>query len=218
MLRPILLAAVLTALSGCATWRGAERGTSPDATQAAAWQARGAQLRQVDRFVFQGRIASGALGFKADLRWKQQADGRFAMRLSGPFGAGAAELSGDAQWVQVRTGDEPPRMTADPEAWLEQALGVRLPINGLRWWALGLPAPDSAHEVELDARGRARLLSQNGWELHYPEYRAAGAHDLPRRIEARNGDTRVLVLADAWSDLGSGDAPVSPTPLSVEPN
>jgi outer membrane lipoprotein LolB len=219
-MRLILIAALIAVLSGCALLRPHEAlpGQPIDGPQAPAWQARVAQLSPIDRFVLNGRVASGALGFKADMRWKQYPDGHFEMRVAGPFGARAAELSGDAYEVRVRTGDDRPVVTADPEAWLEQALGVRLPVSGLRWWALGLPAPEAPSEVRLDPEtGRALRIAQNGWELDYLEYRAAydnGGPDLPRRIEARNGDTRVLVLADQWSQLPpltiDGSVPAAP--------
>lgn len=214
-MRLILIAALIAVLSGCALLRPREElpGQPIDGPQAAAWRARVAALAPIDRFVLKGRVASGALGFKADMRWKQFADGRFEMRVAGPFGARAAELSGDAYEVRVRTGEDQPVVTTDPEAWLQQALGVRLPVSGLRWWALGLPAPDARSDVRLDPQnGRALRIAQNGWELNYVEYRAASdgaGPDLPRRIEARNGDTQVLVLADQWSQLPT-IAPASP--------
>jgi outer membrane lipoprotein LolB len=219
-MRLILIAALIAVLSGCALLRPRDEapGQPVDGPQAAAWQARVAMLSPIDRFVLTGRVASGALGFKADLRWKQHADGRFELRLAGPFGARAAELAGDALEVRVRTGDDQPIVTTDPEAWLQQALGVRLPVSGLRWWALGLPAPDTRSEVRLDPlTGRALRIAQNGWELDYVEYRAAAdgaGPQLPRRIEARNGDTQVLVLADQWSQL----PPMAMTPVpAMEP-
>ena len=204
MLRALILAATLVALSGCALLRpqsGEFPGSRASPKVQAQWNMRINELHHLDQFVLQGRIASGALGFKADLRWKQLPGGRFELRLAGPFGAGAAELSGDVRRVQVRTGDDAPVVTANPEAWLEEALGVRLPVSGLRWWVMGLPAPGQAKTVQLDSAGRALRIVQNGWELDYPEYRSSGGIDLPRRIEARNGDTRVLVLADTWSGL-----------------
>ncbi|MGQ0529147.1 MAG: lipoprotein insertase outer membrane protein LolB [Panacagrimonas sp.] len=213
MLRALILAATLVALPGCALLRSLP-GDLPDGAASPAvqaqWNMRINELHHLDQFVLQGRIASGALGFKADLRWKQMRGGRFELRLAGPFGAGAAELSGDARKVQVRTGDDAPVVTAHPEAWLEEALGVRLPVSGLRWWVMGLPAPGHDKKVVLDSEGRALRIVQNGWELDYPEYRRSGDLDLPRRIEARNGDTRVLVLADSWGGLPAPKNPINP--------
>lgn len=213
-MRLILLAALIAALPGCALLRLTPGEAPPSAAQQAAWDARVAQLAAIDRFTLQGRVASGALGFKADLRWKQHADGRYEMRVAGPFGARAAELAGDAREVTVRTGEGVTSLTTDPETWLQQALGVRLPVSGLRWWALGLPAPGSEHHVLLDpAQGRALRIAQNGWTLDYLEYRRSATLDLPRRIEARNGDTRVLVLADQWTQLPpTSAAPATQTP------
>lgn len=205
MIRWLAAAALGAALTGCASLPGARPGSEPaSASQLQAWAARNENLSRIDHFVVNGRVASGALGFKADLRWKQLADGRFELRVAGPFGARAAELSGDAQEVRVRTGNDATTTTADPEAWLEQALGCRLPVRGLRWWALGLPDPQTRYDLLLDADGRATHITQNDWELDYVEYRVVDGVDLPRRIEARNGDTRVTLLADRWTDLAPG--------------
>ena len=195
------------ALSGCAVLRNPVTGTTaPSPTLLAAWQAHAEDVSQIESFTVLGRAASSAIGFKADLRWKQKVDGSFEMRVAGPFGARAAELSGDLDQVQVRIGDEPKESTADPEAWLRKALGVPLPVAGLRWWALGLPAPNSHYDMLLNQDGRALRIIQNGWELDFPDYRDAGPYTLPRRIDARNGDTRVIVLADRWAGLRQGGA------------
>lgn len=201
MKRFAAIAALLAALSGCAPQATRPDAPPPDPVRQQAWQQRIERLAQIDRFTVTGRVASSALGFKADLRWKQNPDGTFAMRVAGPFGARAAELSGNPSWVQVRTGDDTRTTTTDPEAWLEQAIGCRLPVLGLRWWALGLPSPGTADDLVLDASGRAAYIRQNGWELAYTEYAATEGLELPRRIEAKNGDTRVLLLADRWTDL-----------------
>lgn len=213
MTRWLALAATVAVLSGCASLlpAGSRPGVAPSAMQLKAWETRSEGLSRVAQFVVSGRVASGALGFKADLRWKQLPDGRFELRVAGPFGARAVELAGDEYEVRVRTGEATETTTADPEAWLQQALGCRLPVRGLRWWALGLPDPHTRYDLLLDAEGRASRIAQNDWELDYLEYRLVEGLELPRRIEARNGDTRVTLLADRWS----GFAP--PTPLQPSP-
>lgn len=197
--RIVLIAVVV---SGCATTRALD--PSAQKRSEALWRDREARLGAIDRFTLNARVASGRLGFKADLRWKQQPDGRYSMRMSGPFGAGAALFEGDAQQVRVRT-SEGETYTADPEAWLEARFGWRLPVSGLRWWALGLPSPNAPFEIELDADGRAARIVQNGWELAYAEYAAVGDLVLPRRIEARNGETEVRLFADRWDNIAIPD-------------
>lgn len=200
--RALAVAICATAISGCALL-----GPQPIPTKApsrellAAWAEHSQQVSTIKSFTVLGRAASSAIGFKADLRWKQDPDGSFAMRVAGPFGARAAQLSGTREQVLVRIGDEQSESTTDPEIWLQAKLGVRLPVGGLRWWALGLPSPESRYDMLLNPQGQALRIVQDGWELDYPEYRDSGGYSLPRRIEARNGDTRVIVLADRWRGL-----------------
>src|SRR3546814_20340657 len=58
--------------------------------------------------------------------------------------------------------------------------------SGLRWWVLGLPAPNAPAQIELDAQGRLAALTQVGWTLQYQEYQDVGGIALPRRFEAKN--------------------------------
>lgn len=210
MRRLLILAASAAVLAGCASWTPRPPATPPSAQAERAWAQRRDALAIIEQFVVHGRVASSAIGFRADLRWKQTADEHFEMRLAGPFGAGAAELSGSADYILVRSGQEPPQLARDPEAWLEQTLGVRLPVRGLRWWALGLPDPNAPFRLQLDEQGRVQLLNQHDWELAYLEYRPHDGIDLPRRIDARSGDTRVIVLADRWEALTPSPAQPSP--------
>lgn len=201
MTRALVLAVCLTALPGCALLRAPLPEAASGEQVQRLWLQRVNLLSVVTTFTVQGRIASSAVGFKADLRWKQLPDEQFQMRVAGPFGARAAELSGTPAQVRVRTDENAPEITTDPETWLEHAIGVRLPVRGLRWWALGLPDPAAPHALTLDAEGRALQIEQNGWVLAYTEYRGSGPLALPRRIDASNGDTRVIVLADQWREL-----------------
>jgi outer membrane lipoprotein LolB len=212
MMRAGVAALLAAALAGCASLfpRAPAPEVPPEVSQAL-WQQHRKQLAKIGDFALNGRIASGMLG-RADLYWKQQANGRFSMRVSGPLGVGAAELSGNARQVRVRTaqGEE---FTTDPEAWLQQQFGWSLPVRGLRWWALGLPAPGIRYQLELDAEGRAARIVQNGWDLSYTEYQEVDGIVLPKRVEAVNGENEVRLLADRWENTGSAsnDAPASPS-------
>jgi len=185
-------------LAGCATLK------APDLAQASPesrWLERKAVLEQVDRFQLQGRIASGgSMGMKGDLRWQQNADGSFALHLAGPFGAGAVSVAGSPGRVEVRT-REGRQFTTEPELWIRQRLGWTLPISGLRYWALGLPAPQSPAQIELDDEGKITVLEQDGWRLEYDEYLPAGAVSLPRRLQATNAEVTLKLIADRWDDL-----------------
>lgn len=165
------------------------------------WEARSAGLQHVDRFLMQARGAYGrVLPVKADLRWQQNADGSFELRVAGPFGIGATTVSGTLDDVIVRNSKGTYRSN-DPEGWIESRMGWTLPLAGLRYWMLGLPSPYSEADIELNPQGQIINLQQDGWRLDYSEYQRAGGYDLPRKFEVANDDVRLKVVVDAWSDL-----------------
>ncbi|MGH8456892.1 MAG: lipoprotein insertase outer membrane protein LolB [Stenotrophobium sp.] len=195
-----LIAALLALLSGCATLPHPLPGTGNGG--AALWPAQRDQLQRITHFELQARIASGGvMGItKGDLHWQQNADGSFALRVSGPFGVGAASISGNAQLVEVRTRDGV-FPTTDPQQWLQQRMGWTLPVAGLRWWVLGLPAPDSAAQLSYNPDGTLATLQQDGWQLDYTEYLAADGYTLPRKLQLSGKDATLKVVIDQWQNL-----------------
>jgi outer membrane lipoprotein LolB len=195
--RLLSCAAALMLLGGCASMT---RHSEP-ATAEARWQQRSTQLQQVDRFLMQARGSYGRLiPTKADLRWQQNADGSFELRLAGPFGIGATTISGTQQQVQVRTRGGT-YQSDDPEGWIEKKMGWTLPLSGLRYWVLGLPSPRSEARLALNLEGQVTALQQEGWTLDYSEYQRSGGYELPRKFEVSNGDVRLKVVVDAWTGL-----------------
>lgn len=199
--RPIPAAAAsLLLLSGCALWTR----HSPEADSA--WNARRAALQHVHAFGVQARVsAGGPFGGKGNLFWRQRADG-FDLRVTGPMGGGVLLLHGEGERVEIRTPEEQ-FTTTDPERLLRERLGWSFPVSRLRYWALGVPAPGSPADVELDEAGRVTALAQDDWVMEYDEYRAFGAFDLPRRFQLGNRDIRIKVVVDAWTDVAVTAAP-----------
>ncbi|MDP3858215.1 MAG: lipoprotein insertase outer membrane protein LolB [Stagnimonas sp.] len=196
------LALTTLLLAGCLP---APRPGAPEpagrAVAEAAWDARQEQLRAIDEFQLQGRLAVKGGGLSGALRWRQQG-ARFKLRLAGPLGAGALLLEGDDALVSIK-GADIDLVTAEPEQVLAARTGWLLPLRALRWWVLGLPAPQTEARVQLDPQGRALGLSQLGWELVFSDYRA-GEPGLPGRIEARRGPAQATVIVES---LHLGPAP-----------
>lgn len=202
--------AAASLLAGCALFKGPDL---PQQSPEALWLQRKAALEQIDRFTLQARVASGgAFGMKGDLRWQQNADDSFELRLAGPFGAGAVSIAGSPGLVEVRT-REGSQLTTEPERWIRQKLGWTFPVAGLRYWALGLPAPKSPARIELDADGGIKVLEQDGWRLEYAEYQPAGPVALPRRFQLVNPEVTIKLVADRWDGLpfaAPGGEPLQP--------
>lgn len=211
----LLLSIAALWLGGCATL--GDPGAADPAAAESRWQQRRAELEQIAQFTLQARLASsGSLGSKADLHWRQFDRERFELRLSGPFGAGAVSIAGGTGEVRVRTRDGS-QFTTDPERWIRERVGWALPVSGLRYWALGLPAPDSPALIELNERGEIAVLQQDGWTLEYQEYQpGTGGPTLPRRLQLNGAVASLRLIADRWTDLAR-DGPTQPIPQEAPP-
>lgn len=162
-----------------------------------------------DSWEFTGRISvsapdsAGQQAWHGEIRWSQQGDS-YDIQLNAPLGQGALHLSGDAQGVRLRTGDGTEEFAADPETLLQQRLGLRLPVSGLRYWVRARPDPRAAQTEELNAVGRLLRLVQSGWEIDYKRYAGTASGDLPDKLFLRNPEARleVRLVIEQW---GFGD-------------
>jgi outer membrane lipoprotein LolB len=196
MIRGAVLALVAMLLTGCATFMKNEQKTAQ-----ANWTQHRAALAHVDRFVLRARVSSGSMfGMRGDLRWQQNPDGSFELRVSGPFGIGALTIAGTETEVEVRTKNGVYR-TSDPEKWVRDKMGWSFPILGLRYWVMGLPWPHSQSQLELSLDGQAVVLQQDGWRMDYKEYGKQGALTLPKKFEIANPEVKIKVVVDGWDEL-----------------
>lgn len=198
-IRTVCLTAFLL-LAGCATTMPPLNSENQKIAERH-WAQRRADLSHVNRFIVQARLAYGKLiPVKADLRWEQNPDGSFDLRISGPFGIGAVSVAGTRKRVLVKTKNGE-YDTPNPEKWIEERMGWTLPISGLHYWVLGLPSPLSDADIELNIKGQAVVIQQDGWRLDYSEYQPRGGHDLPRKFEVSNESVKLKVVLDEWSEL-----------------
>lgn len=86
----------------------------------------------------------------------------------------------------------------DADELTQQVLGWRLPLSGLRYWVLALPAPKSAFDIERDANGQVMRLSQDGWLIRYTRYAAQTSDSLPLRIALQRDGLEIQLLIDEW--------------------
>ena len=161
------------------------------------WEARRATLRQVQNFSLQGRLAeSGLVSFGGALSWIQTGP-TFQARFYGPLGVGAVAISGSPGNMEIQNKNGT-YQTQQPEALMQQQFGWSLPVDGLRYWVLGLPAP-GAVALKLDEGGHILSMQQNGWELVYSEYQNIAGLDLPKKFALSDPQRGFKVFIDVWS-------------------
>ena len=188
MRKALLALAAAAALAGCATQPAAPTsGAAPDPRSLGHWTAAGRLA-----------LAAGGEGGNGTFTWEQlSATSRLDLR--GPFGAGALQVVVTPDSLSVADGAG---QAVDAEAAREELrarLGADLPWVSLRYWMLGVPAPDAPAQVSEAPTAPLRLIEQSGWSIGYEAFTAVGGLLLPRRLTATSGGVRVRVLIDRWT-------------------
>jgi len=149
-------------------------------------------------FAFNGRIAirQEAMRESAGVRWVQR-DGTDEIMLLAPLGQTVARIVRSAEHVTLEA-DGKRYIAQDAEMLMQQVLGWRLPLSGLRYWVMALPSPAGEFRIERDAGGQVSLLQQQGWTIRYDRYAAAGAEALPLRLNLQREGVEVRLVIDAW--------------------
>ena len=186
--RSTLAFATVTALllSGCAGVPPSESGrVAPVATDGP--------------FKIEGRLSArrGSEGMTANFTWTHSPP-RDELVVTTPLGQDVAQIRGDvtAQRVELRTGDGGHDEAPDWSTLTERALGFALPVAGLGAWVRGAPHAGAPFSTEPDARGRAKVLRQDGWEIVY-EY-GDDTTRTPSRLRLSYAGLEVRIVIDRW--------------------
>lgn len=190
----IATAAALLLVAGCATQQRLEL---PDLTD---WSVRKVVLGGLDKWEFSGRIgvSAGPDGFNGKLRWAQQ-DVTYRATVSGPLGIGTVRIEGDGRSVVHTDKDGVQTELYDAEAELRTRYGWTIPIQSLRYWALGIPDPSDSADTEFNDDGQLATLMQRNWTVSFSSYREGGGQLMPNRLSAVNADTKVRLVIDRWA-------------------
>ncbi len=174
----------------------------------AAWEARQLSLAQVNAWDLHGRLAlrTANEGFQASLHWLRKQDVH-RIELAGPLGGGRVRLTQDKSGAELRDASDKSYRDVSVQRLLARTTGWDVPLEGLNYWALGLPAPGVVTRSELDEWGRLKLLEQRGWEIRFLEYVAQGAVELPSKIfikrksvsDANSATLEVRLVIETWT-------------------
>jgi len=191
-----LLAAMF--LAGCAS---APPPPPPVDNPASVWQSRRDELSRIAYWHLSGRLAvsNGAEAWHINLDWRQRGDD-YQIQLNGPFGAGKVRLTGNAQGVELRDSDDRTFYADKPGELLQERTGVLMPVEGLRYWILGLNTPDQTTAPKLDDQGRLAYLEDNHWRVNFRRYTEVKGLQLPDKIfiSKPEQDIDVRLVVDEW--------------------
>lgn len=177
----------------------------PPAKQAASnqkldWSARNKQLSAIAKWNINGGVAvkQNDKGFTASLEWEQQANQRYVIHMFGPLGGGSMKLTGQPGQVTMTTAKNETFHASSAQALLAEQTGWRLPIENMRYWIRGIPAPGTQAQPRFDQYKHVTQLKQQGWTIDYQRYTAVNGIDLPSKMTITRSPLRVRVVIKSW--------------------
>jgi len=176
---------LLLVLGGCATAPGVPQLQRPAQPELAP-------------FAFNGRVAVRHNGERtsAGVRWTHRG-AEDEILLLAPLGQTVARIFSDAHGVLLETSGKK-YFEQDAETLTERVLGWHLPLSGLRYWVLALPADGTEAVIERAENGQIKVLRQDGWEIHYTRYAAEMPDSLPLRLTLQRDGMEMQLLIDEW--------------------
>jgi outer membrane lipoprotein LolB len=165
------------------------------------WQERQSELAAIKYWRLTGRLAvsNGDDAWNLNIEWHQREDD-YQIVLNGPFGAGKVKLVGNANGVLLKDSDDQTFYAETPEMLLYEQTGLYMPVNGLRYWVMGLTSPNQHAEPQLDNLGRIAYLEEADWKVRFKRYTQVSGIDLPRKvfIVRSNKELDVRLVVDNW--------------------
>jgi len=147
----------------------------------------------LQRWMFAGRIAvtSSKDSWTANIAWQHVAEQEH-LKLSGPWGQGATTIDLNQHEVVINRGTEEQKSSVEPEIFIQQQLGIAVPLLALRYWVLGLPEPGQNYQDV------ASGFYQNGWLVEYPLMQVS-EYLLPKKVVITHPKVKLKLVIDQWN-------------------
>ena len=165
------------------------------------WPAHQSKMASIDSWQIKGKLAyrnnvdSGSAWFD----WTQHGD-NFTIYLSGPFGVGTVQISGNAQAITLSQPGEADISSHSSSALTQRLFGWQLPVEQMRYWVRGIPANTSGRAFEtFNKEGLLDTLQEDGWKININRYQAGPRGPLPGKIKGSSNELAFTLLLKAWS-------------------
>jgi len=191
VIRSAAVSAVMLLAAGCAAL--------PPPIDAASWAGRRAELQALEAWTLDGRVAvaTAAQGFSGGLAWRQNG-AKAEIGLRGPFGGTALSIRLDGEEMTVADSGGAAIAGDAARQFLVSEIGAPLPVAEMRYWLVGVPAPQFQYRETMGADGRLAALEQAGWRLRYARYQAVDGYALPALVEINSESARLRLAVSRW--------------------
>ena len=154
-----------------------------------------AKNTQISNWYVKGKIGlkDGKEAHSAYLNWLQCGD-HYDIRVTGPFGQGAAHLFGSNTLASLETADNQLSHAANAEQLLSRQLGWSFPVAELLYWLRGIPSPLLDYSIE----DQLTSFQQSQWQISYPRLTLIGDYQLPSKIIASQKPLKITLIIKQW--------------------
>ena len=151
-------------------------------------------LYHLKQWAFDGRLAlkTKTDSWQANISWKHSIDEE-NIKLTGPLGQGATYIRLYGNRVSIERGDGKILISDHPEDFINQELGMFVPVKALRSWVTGIPDP-SIHIIEM-----VNGFKQAEWMIEYDQMQDVGVYSMPRKVAVTNAKLKLKLVIDQWN-------------------
>lgn len=151
-------------------------------------------LYQLKQWSFTGRlgVTSATDSWSASIEWQHKPH-QDKIKLAGPLGQGAVAITLTEENISIDTGEKIIQESENIDALIQQQLGVFVPVQALRYWVLGVTAPDKSYEIQTNG------FTQAQWLIRYLQMQQLESQQwMPRKLTAQQQQTKLKLIIDNW--------------------
>ena len=202
-LRPFRLAALVLALTGCASIAPP---TAPEPQRAIPVRAYRDAIELDGRLSVRYEQNGREQALHGSFTWAQTAQ-HAAVAILSPLGQTLATIDVAPGHSSLTQAGRAPRIAADVDALAADALGWPLPVAGLRDWLQGFATDAAGHRIVASPSANATtILTPEGWRIRYVSWQdddPSAPHNHPKRIDLERstvqaGDVSIRIVIDGW--------------------
>jgi outer membrane lipoprotein LolB len=182
---------LILVLAGCAS--------VPRPPETVDWSQRKVELMSLQSWRMTGSVAVSVHGEGASARVDWRQTGKTSdLALSGPLGVGALRAVLDPNGLSLEDGSGERLQGEEAQRVLAGRLGTEIPLAALRYWVLGVPAPDIPARETFGPDGRPTRIEQAGWLVAIDRYSATTLGGLPTRLTIGRDGARLKLAVSRW--------------------
>ncbi len=151
------------------------------------------RLYDLKSWSFEGRLALASQNdsWSANIAWDHSPEAE-KIKLSGPLGQGATVILLKGNMVTIDRGGDDVQSSMHPEEFINQQLGMFVPVRSLRYWVVGLPEPS------LTYKNTDNGFNQAGWLSEYKQMQSVNDSVLPLKMMVMNKQVKLKLIIDHW--------------------